>query len=430
MNNLKISGLYDEFPRRYGKSTIVYNKDELLSLIHRDNGYTDVFISVYSYNNVINNNGKLKLDSSSANINKIFMDADFKTYIDYSVGYKKFFINIEKNNIKKQKQYKIIQKVISRKLLSEKERYYINKCYEKFMTPEAEKELYFDILKLESHLNSKKLLRVWVFSGGGFHLYLYIKNKPVNKKYFCKRVLVYLNNIVYKNNKEKIVDDKGKTREKTIYDHYCPLKLSQLARIIGTYNPKRKSYCISLTREQLLSGLDNIKELAKKSQKKVNYIGNNLILFDNSFDSEEEDHNCSILIDNTNIEISDDVFDTLENSGILKQEIPPCIRKLLLKDQDLGYNERYLLITFLYRCGLPKPEIIEVLKLTLSAKKLFHVCGVIKDGYIPSPIERSRVETQIQNIISNDYYISCEQLIDADLCSKICMTKDPLHYFI
>ena len=104
--------------------------------------------------------------------------------------------------------------------------------------------------------------------------------------------------------------------------------------------------------------------------------------------------------------------------------------KYFLKErQELNYNERYLIITFLYRCGLSKKEIIEVLKLILTPKKLYHSTGVIIGNYKPSSLQKSKVEYQTEDIIENDYYISCSQVKNYGLCNLLCDLNDVLYYF-
>jgi len=82
---IKVFGLYEQFPRRYGKSNkVIYSKKEFLRLINRDNGYNDVFVSVFSYAYLKEGtNGTYKIDSESAIIDKTYIDMDTKDFVDY-----------------------------------------------------------------------------------------------------------------------------------------------------------------------------------------------------------------------------------------------------------------------------------------------------------------------------------------------------------
>lgn len=371
---MKVFGLYDRFPRRYGKSKkIVYTKKDFLSFANRDNGYGDVFISVYAYERLKQINGIYRVDSESAIIDKIFMDMDFKDW-------------------------------------------------------ESEDQLFLKITNLEKeYLRKDNILRVWSFSGGGFHLYVYISNRPDNKKSFCRNASSYISKLVCDEEETYENDEFGKIRR--LWDPHCPIKLSQMARVIGTYNPRRRLFCVSLTEEDIDKGLDLIKKKAQKQNIGINYLGKKPMQFDKSFDTEEIFDKCSALIESGVEEFSDNLSELLKSFGILWHEIPICIKQFMRINSKLNYTERYLLITFLYRCGLTENEIKEVLKIVLSADRLFHCCGIIKNGFTPSSLQRSRVETQIPDIIDNDYYISCMQIRNYGFCSPICKLKDVLYYF-
>lgn len=372
--DMKIFGLYDQYPRRYGKSKrIVYDKKEFLNLVNRDNGYSDVFISIYAYLHLKEVKNTYKIDSASAIMDKIYLDMDFKDW-------------------------------------------------------DTEEQLFERILKLEKHLEKNKILRIWVFSGGGFHLYIYVKNRPNNKKYFFRNTINHISNLVCGKN-ETYIDENENEKIRRLYDPHCPPKLSQMARVIGTYNPRRHLFCISLTSWDLMMGLKHIKNKAKKQNGRIYYLGNTLMSFNEYYDSDDVMESCSTVLD-LNIEnYSTNMTELFNSLGILLNEIPLCMRHLLKENQKLNYNERFMLITFLYRCGLSENEIKEILKMVLTPDRLYHCCGVIKDGFRPSSLQKSRVETQIENIIENDYYISCKQVKNYGSCHPLCDIKDVLFHF-
>ena len=412
---MKIFGLYEQYPRRYGKSKkIVYSKKEFLSFANRDNGYNDVFISIFSYTYLKEGiNGTYKIDSESAIIDKQYIDMDTKDYIDYKDFYEQY------------PEFKKINEIEEKKIKEKK-----NKLeeYSKENLPKAEQLLYEKAYKLELILRKEKNLRIYVYSGGGFHLYIYIENRPENKKYFCRNAIDYINKLVCKDD-ETYTDKNGKERKRKIWDPHSPLKLSQMARVIGTYNPKRKLFCTSIDEHDLDMGIEWIKKKAKKQNDKIHYLGKKLMFFDDSFDQSDILEKCSEVLELNLENYSSNIKKLLESLGVLWKEIPLCMKYFLKQKQKLNYNERYLIASFLYRCGLSKKEIIEVLKLILTPNKLYHCCGVIINGYRPSSRQKSKIEYQITNIIENDYYISCFQIKNYGLCNILCEIKDVLYYF-
>lgn len=407
-----IYGLYEQYPRRYGKSSkIIYSKEEFINYVNRDNGYIDVFISVYAYENLRQVKTEYKIDSKSAIIDKLFIDVDIKDYINYN----KLFEKHPNLNLYPQKEYE--------KLIKE---------YEKPRITQAQLDFWEDIKKIEDILKTRDILRVWVFSGGGSHLYIYIENEVVNKKEFCRNALNHISRMIYnKSNEKKYVNKDGKKVIRKLYDPKCPLKLSQLARVIGTYNPRRKQYCISLIEDDFKLDIKNIIEKSKKANNKIHYLGHKLMFFPKILDTELFSNGCSVVLETLkDLEnVPNNLKDLLKSLGILWCDIPNCMKYFLRLNQKLDYTERYLLITFLYRCGLSKKEIIEVLRLVLTPDRFFHCCGEIKNEYKPNSIERSRVETQIEDIIDNDYYISCSQVRDFGFCHKNCSFSSVLEFF-
>ena len=414
---IKIFGLYEQYPRRYGKSKkIAYSKKEFLRLVNRDNGYNDVFVSVFSYTVLKEEtNGRYRIDSESAIVDKLYIDMDIKDFIDYKDFYEQY----------PDFKTKTIKETETKKLKEKKDKL---KKYTKENWSIAEQLLYKKAYKLELILRKDRNLHIYVYSGGGFHLYIYIRNRPENKKYFCRNAIDYINKLVCTDDK-KYIDINGKERKRKIWDPHSPLKLSQMARVIGTYNPKRKLFCTSLDEHDLDMGIEWIKTKAKNPKNKIHYLGNKLMVFDNTYDQSDVLEKCSEVLELNLESYSSNIKDLLESLGILWKEIPLCMKYFLKEKQKLNYNERYLIITFLYRCGLSKKEIIEVLKLILTSDRLHHCCGVIFNNYRPSARQKSRIEYQINDIIENDYYISCSQVKNYGLCNPLCKIKDILYYF-
>jgi hypothetical protein len=150
--------------------------------------------------------------------------------------------------------------------------------------------------------------------------------------------------------------------------------------------------------------------------------------FDDSLDELGVLESCSVVYELDRKDYSENLIDLLDSFAILIEEVPLCIKRFLKENSDWNYHERYFLILFLYRSGLSASEIKEVLKVILNAKRLYHCCGVIKNGYRPTSKEKARRETQVENIVENDYYLTCGQIMFYGFCNPLCTIHDVLYH--
>lgn len=433
VEEFKIFGLYDRYPRRYGKSKkIIYSKKDFTTCVNRDNGFRDVYISVFSYNRLKEVDNEYRIDSDSAILDKIYIDMDFKDWVDYDKEKITTFANNLKENTKglslSKKEKGILKKILEESEPNEEDIDIFYDIYEKYDLKNAEKKLFNKVKLLERTLKKWNVLRVWVFTGGGFHLYLYVSNKPNNKRVFYRNVVDHLSKIVCEED-EEYINKKGFRKIRKLWDPHCPPKLSQMARVIGSKHPRRKNYCISLVEQDIAMGLSHIKKWSKSQNNKIHYLGNKLMKFSKSLDNENIITKCSTTYNLNLKNISSDLKILLEDYGILWEEIPPCMINLLIENSRHNYTERFLLITFLYRCGLSEEEVKEVLKLILTPDRLYHCCGILKNGYKPQGKQKGSIEYQVKNIITNDYLVSCKQMKAYDMCNPFCRFKDVLYHF-
>jgi len=210
------------------------------------------------------------------------------------------------------------------------------------------------IRKLHSYCLEKDYLHLMVFSGGGFHLYLATEypNQLDNKKGAITNSQLF----VIDECKLKVGVNGGSDIDRHIIGN-----LAQLVRVPGTYNLKRKRFCISISEEDLKTDLETIREKAKTQNSGLHIYGHkylDLKPFDSEprttreFDLKAEDSKISI-----------------ENIDIKK--FPPCIQKLA-GERFIKHYARYILVTYLKELGLSYPDVIKFLENCLAPSVFYH----------------------------------------------------------
>lgn len=222
--------------------------------------------------------------------------------------------------------------------------------------PEIDK-IWFDMDSPQSYESVKRLINYCknnnykysiVFSGGGFHFYIFSKNEePLQSP---KDVLAFLHN--------KIAQECdliwGDSKEADL-DAHCAGDIMRVVTLPGTKNIKRNKFAISLKMEEFEKGIDFIKELANTQRNEIYIYGDNLFNVDEFKDIKREVH-CN------NVEIPDfECRDEFNDEDIKK--FPPCIQQCLLDINGKGdYRGRWITTMFLKDWGYEGPEINKIAK--------------------------------------------------------------------
>lgn len=271
-----------------------------------------------------------------------------------------------------------------------------NLCYAPYIKPMYESavvdKIYFDFddkscnayencMELHKECEKDKLRHCIIFSGRGYHLYIFVKKKDLKYKKAAVRGAQE-----YFINKLKLIVDKQVVGN-----------IAQLARIPNTFHIKAKRFCIPLTREQLEKGIDYIKALANNQNFVTNTIMGRKLLDISKWDKE--------LSGNINLKVPKINSKYLKSLNLTK-DIPPCL-SILLKKKNMGWKERYLIILYFKEKGYAKEEVFQILKKHLSERKLKHC---IKE------------EKQLQYLFGRDdlLFPSCENLISEGVCPGKC----------
>lgn len=264
--------------------------------------------------------------------------------------------------------------------------------------------LYYTVYAFEEWLWSKQIMHVCLFSGGGFNFYIFVKDNIKHKKDCLKQFHKWLDKKFHLHLDPSIIGD-----------------VAQIGRVYGTFNRNKKRWCISLTHDEVMGGLDNIFALSLTQRKVWHLIGNNRLNISRFDVPEKVQKTFVFLSENEGRMTSDgrDVFEELERHGIYSEEIPPCIQKML-RTPRLRYQERYRLIQWLMDNQLSEWESMLVLKKCLSPDRFAH-CVTFKGADRATRRKAGRCERQLQYIYKKrgrkkEYYLSCGGMAEIGWC--------------
>ncbi len=221
--------------------------------------------------------------------------------------------------------------------------------------------------KLHVWLVNKNIKHTMLFSGKGFHFYIFC-NKTTDKN-GLRGFQLFLE-------KELLIN----------IDHQTIGDVARIATIPFTLNTRRMRYCIPLSSHELLTFKhDEISELAKKQFNAPHVYGVNLVdlskyLDDNKFDTEFYEFSES-----NDFEVKGDKF---------LESIPKCVA-FHLKKGNPNHRERGIIIMYLLESGFTKELIVSILKKYLTEEKFFHCVGKKSEFH-----KGKRCEDQLNYLLS------------------------------
>ena len=223
------------------------------------------------------------------------------------------------------------------------------------------------------------------FSGRGFHIFIALQENHHNNSSSIKKWVRYMH-----------------TKTNTQSDRAVIGDLRRVSRMLGTMNLKTHLYCIPITYDQLMQlSYNDICDMAKVYQSNEQYNG----LFSDYY------HYGKSNIDLSKFDIKEPKTIKTNiniNNVNVQKSLPACIEKML-KDPELGYYARGMLILYLRDDGYSFAEILSILKKTLSEDKYYH-CTVEEEQ--PTYLYFTREDL---------LFASCQTLKDNGLCgSKTC----------
>jgi len=247
-----------------------------------------------------------------------------------------------------------------------------------------------EAVKLHKWCLKKNLRHLLLFSGGGYHIFLFTKNgeRLLNPK----RTLW---NVHY-----KISDELKLEMDKQVKGN-----ITQSGRVPNTYNPRRRRYCIPISSEDLGKGHEFIKEKAKKQTFKFYYYGKKLFdINKHDIDNYEEKLDIPVL----DIKIKKEI-----NKDKVLKDLPLCVAAIL-KGGSPGYRERYLAISFFRDQGYLLSEVIEIFRGFLTEKKFRH--SVFQERQPQRLYHRCEL-----------FFPNCKKIAKEGFCRKGCKWKNKIY---
>lgn len=341
-----------DFPRAVGnpKRKVVENEREYKRYIKANMRSNNLYTTVYNFDSFsTSENGYKKVDSPTAVIDKIYFDFD----------------PVEEGDDTHWRQTK----------------------------------------KLHHFLKERDIAHHIVFSGGGFHVYVYIEYK----QFMYKRKMIF--------NTAKYFVDKLDldTVDGSIFGD-----LNQLTRVPNTYNHKehRQRWCIPLGDRHIDMSFEEIKEEAEEGPNyEFNQFGDKLLDTDH-FDRSEYMFDNDRMVGEQDLDMGDV---EIKDLGMEDFNPPNCIARVLSKgldEQHVGHRERLFLISWFKELKYTEAETAEILKQFLRGGKMR------KEGYFETDYEHVINDTsqkygQISFIYERGYrYPDHDRLVAEGFCEE------------
>ena len=317
------------FPREVAtpRRRVVRNWAEFKKFFERYKDVTDIYTSVYGYDKL--KESGMKPESHTAIVDKVFFDLDPEDEPD--------------------------------------------KCWQ-------------NVKRLHRFLKERNIKHNIVFSGGGFHIYVFVKEETLMSK---KGALIQAS---YWFIEQAGIDDK-------FVDTSVFGDLSQITRVPNSFNYKehRRRCCIPLHKRHLDMTYDEICKEAEKGQNWTYTTWGSKKLDLVYFDEKAQEGGIKGLNNHYREELEEINLEDAESISLDSIQLPRCMKRIAQKGKEgghTGYRARYLLITWLRDMGVDMEEAREFLKEHLKGSK------------------PSRQETDYQHMINEVSYLKYGQLSD------------------
>lgn len=253
-----------------------------------------------------------------------------------------------------------------------------------------------DVKKLSNYLMEKNIRHLLMFSGKkGFHVYIFTKNG--HKLKYPKEALTNAHDFFIKELKLKM-------------DMHIRGDIARIARIPNSLHIGGRKFCIPIKREDLIQGMDYIRNKANYQQWDFNYYGME------NFDISKYDYNN---INSEHTYIPEGSYTFSDDDEIINKFLP-CVQCWLLDKKNeltgtkLGnYAARYFFVVYCKVNGWPKSFCDEM------AKKYF---GAVKrtDGLKDNYVHFKKFKVLDYGWKDGKIFPDCSSLYEKGLCLGKC----------
>jgi hypothetical protein len=210
-----------------------------------------------------------------------------------------------------------------------------------------------EVRKLTACLQNNGFKHIVLFSGAGFHVYLFVDpcDPATNYKNYVMKTQQHFITQLGLNVDEKVIGD-----------------IARVATIPNTWNTRRNRFCIPLTNKDLVTDFETISTKAKRQVFDFEIMGDTFFNIRKLGVTIECGNDCNIT------EIPDDIKREINHDSILK-DLPLCISSILFKAQKekIGWRGRFLTIQYLIDAGHLPGDIKAIFEHYLSQNE-FHHC--------------------------------------------------------
>lgn len=241
--------------------------------------------------------------------------------------------------------------------------------------------------RLAFHLRRADLKHLILFSGGGFHVYLFTKGYEnlKNKKACLMNIHKYF------------------TREYSVeFDKAIVGDIARVATVVNTWNTKRRRYCIPITVDDLICGYEHISELARNQRFEFEPYGSKLLDV-STFDGVEDYGSYEITV-------SEEAKREIDADATFLSKLPACLAAMLVnaRDSRVGWRGRYLILVYLRDSGVLYGNACDIITKYLTQSK----------GGVTEAHHCLREEQQARKIYERDdsMFPSCESIRREGYC--------------
>ncbi len=270
---------------------------------------------------------------------------------------------------------------------------------------------------INKNLIENNILHTIVFSGKGFHIYIFVNEVDGGVAGWVKKEAIV-----------RWVDENLVKKYDLKVDRVVIGDLARITRIPNTFNFKRGRFCVPLTSKQMNMSYEEICNFAKKQNFEWEFFGRNLVSLNvNNVKREIREFDR-----NVNLDELENKYKNWLNVITSKIEWPPFLQKIIEKhkkywDRAEGWRDRFLIIVWLKENGVSYEECILILKNILTREEFVHCVfeeqqpyhiykrDLTKDPYFFPTIQQLKnyydlTEEDINFLLSHPLYLSEEDL--------------------